>query len=425
MVELTWEIRLVFLFEGALLVWFSAPFIVNRSTQAREFLAGLALALFYALAKCFIETNVWLNMPGMVLIAMGYLMLRRMPAGNSLWLACAFAVSIEWGRVFVYGTIKVLGAFSLYAAYHWAMRIIASLLKLFSICLCRRYFKRYAHAGIQRIDYAMIVLPFAYIYFMRLGFLERQIIMDDAHFRPIAFFFMCGATLLALWTVFLHVSSETNLRKAEHLQQAMQDAYALSLKKAEMDAEIMRMYHDIKHQLNAVIEAENSEAQKFCAGKLLQQAKRYETISYTGYAVLDSLISRKKKDADDRHIDLQLMMQPLDYSFMDELDLCALFGNALDNAIEATEKNRQSRSITVKSAVIRDIWVFKVENRFDQEPVREGKRFVSSKVNQGMHGIGLQSIQYCAHKYGGHMEITTMDQVFTLRVAVPLACTQL
>ena len=44
MVEVTWEIRLVFLFEGALLVWFSSPFIGNRMTRARE--AAAAHRLF-------------------------------------------------------------------------------------------------------------------------------------------------------------------------------------------------------------------------------------------------------------------------------------------------------------------------------------------------------------------------------------------
>lgn len=60
MVELTWEIRLVFLFEGALLVWFSAPFIVNRSTRIHELLAGSALALFYALGyRSSCQTEIW------------------------------------------------------------------------------------------------------------------------------------------------------------------------------------------------------------------------------------------------------------------------------------------------------------------------------------------------------------------------------
>ena len=424
MVEVTWEIRLVFLFEGALLVWFSSPFIGNRMTRAREAAAGAALALLYAAAKCCIKSNVWLNMPGMVLIAVGYLMLRRMPAGNALWLACAFAASIDLGRVLVYGTTLVLGMFSLYAVHHWAMRIAANLFKLTGVWLCRRYFKQYGHERIQRIDYAMILLPFAYIYFMRLGFLEDRLITDDAHFRLIAFFFMCGSTLLALWTVFLHVSSESNLRKAEHLQQAMKDAYLISRRKAEMDAQIMRMYHDIKHQLTAVVDAESGDMQKRCAGRLLEQAERYEAIPYTGNAVLDSLLSSKKQAADSKGIALQLMMQRMDYGFMDELDLCALLGNALDNAIEAAEKNREDRSIRVKSAVIRDVWVLKVENRFEQEPVREGGRIVSSKADRAMHGIGLQSIQYCAQKYGGRMEITTAEHIFTLRIAVPLSSAQ-
>ena len=60
MVELTWEIRLVFLFEGALLVWFSTPFIVNRSTRIHELLAGSALALFYALGyRSSCQTEIW------------------------------------------------------------------------------------------------------------------------------------------------------------------------------------------------------------------------------------------------------------------------------------------------------------------------------------------------------------------------------
>jgi sensor histidine kinase YesM len=70
--------------------------------------------------------------------------------------------------------------------------------------------------------------------------------------------------------------------------------------------------------------------------------------------------------------------------------------------------------------VIQGIWILKVENSCIQKPEIENGAYISSKKGPRREGIGISSICYCAEKYHGSVDITAEDQVFTIRVTVPV-----
>ena len=107
-------------------------------------------------------------------------------------------------------------------------------------------------------------------------------------------------------------------------------------------------------------------------------------------------------------------------SFMRSSDLYALFGNIIDNAIEAVsvldeDKRTISLSVSEKSGFI----VINIYNRYDGELSFESGLPRTTKSDESMHGFGMKSVQATCEKYGGSMSIRTDKNVFNLNIIIP------
>ena len=101
-------------------------------------------------------------------------------------------------------------------------------------------------------------------------------------------------------------------------------------------------------------------------------------------------------------------------NWIDDFDLCTLFGNLLDNAIEASIKEEESkRYINVRAKVIKSFLTISVENN-----TVEGEEidFVSRKDDQENHGFGMKNIKNVINKYGGEMTFETNNSCISIFV---------
>lgn len=103
---------------------------------------------------------------------------------------------------------------------------------------------------------------------------------------------------------------------------------------------------------------------------------------------------------------------------MEPLDISTIFGNALDNAIEASEKVSESmRLITAKASRIHDMLVVAVENNMMLDLPKDAK---TSKEDTFLHGFGLLNIRKAAEKYDGQCTAKAGDGKFVLKVMIPI-----
>lgn len=102
-----------------------------------------------------------------------------------------------------------------------------------------------------------------------------------------------------------------------------------------------------------------------------------------------------------------------------EFDLCVLFGNLLDNALEACVRIQSdaSRFIHIKAGTVKKCFLLEVQNSMDRtETYIEG---VTGKDNPYEHGIGLQNVKDVADRYNGIIKIETKDAVFMVSLLMP------
>ena len=107
-----------------------------------------------------------------------------------------------------------------------------------------------------------------------------------------------------------------------------------------------------------------------------------------------------------------------DGGFLAPLNISTLFGNALDNAIEACEKLPQGqRLVTVKTGRVRDMLLILVENTMDPQAPAHAR---TTKGDTFLHGYGLANLRRTAEGYGGHVLTRGEGGVFTLKILLPI-----
>ena len=99
-----------------------------------------------------------------------------------------------------------------------------------------------------------------------------------------------------------------------------------------------------------------------------------------------------------------------------DADLCALLGNALDNALEGS-RGSPERQITVRCKADKGLFMLRVENSLGG-PVKPD--LATTKANKSAHGFGLPGMREIAERYGGTLEAGVRAGRFELLVCLPL-----
>ena len=239
----------------------------------------------------------------------------------------------------------------------------------------------------------------------------------------------CALLLISTTRGMLSTQIERNeLLHRQMLDEQKQQQYEVQRESIDF---INRRYHDLKHYLTG-IETALAEAGAGDGGELEQARELVETIRQeidpygrmqrTGSSVLDVLLSQRIQECQSKNIRLLPYIDGSATGFLSTLDLCALFGNAMDNAIEAANAlaDNALREISVKIGVSDGLLLMRFFNYFEGDRRQSGAGFLSTKDNAPEHGFGLRNIAAIAEKYGGTISVDCRDNSFTLHILIPL-----
>ena len=95
------------------------------------------------------------------------------------------------------------------------------------------------------------------------------------------------------------------------------------------------------------------------------------------------------------------------FDFMDVMDICSIFGNALDNAIEYEKQipDKEKRLIHVTAFSQKNFLITRFENYCEDSLAFDENLPVTTKGDARFHGYGLKSIRYTVRKYGGEVDV--------------------
>ena len=184
-----------------------------------------------------------------------------------------------------------------------------------------------------------------------------------------------------------------------------------------------RLAHDLKHQIVALRAQVDPEHMEAGFEQLEKSVQRYSVQQHTGNPVLDVILTTKERTCADRGITFTAVADGSLLNAMTSMDIASLFGNALDNAIEATSKlpNVDQRLIKLALYEQNQFIVMRVENYYDSTLKKdaEGNFRTTKHDNRHRHGFGVKSIRHIAQQYGGEVTIRTEDHWFVLTALIP------
>ncbi|MCC8044595.1 MAG: GHKL domain-containing protein [Clostridiales bacterium] len=212
--------------------------------------------------------------------------------------------------------------------------------------------------------------------------------------------------------------AQNELLQKQILMEKRQQQYTAQI--ASIDA-INRRYHDLKHYLTAM-ETMNTREMNASVQAMRQEIEAYECMQKTGSRILDILLSERMHECQQKGIRLIPYIDARQIEFIQVTDLCVIFGNAMDNAIEATEQLEyvNMKEISVKIGISEELLIMRFHNYYEGKLHYDGKALLTSKSDSSAHGYGLESIREAAAKYGGTVAYDTEGNEFSLNILIPI-----
>lgn len=224
-----------------------------------------------------------------------------------------------------------------------------------------------------------------------------------------------GLMSAAFASIFLyeHLSRQTESENRERL-------YAQHIKSQSkhldeilvMQNQLKNFRHDMKNHYIALagyFDSGDLEGGKNYIDKINGEITKKDVVD-TGNIALDAIISTKKALAEEKGIIFESTVQIPEHLPIDAADICIVFGNSLDNAIEACEKIKNGEKKIHLSVIYEDDSILcKIVNSIETE---KKITFKSTKKDKKNHGIGIENIKQALSKYNHVVKMDQTDKEF-------------
>lgn len=229
--------------------------------------------------------------------------------------------------------------------------------------------------------------------------------------------FSLMAGVLVLFVEFYQFSYGNAVAEREFLQMLRsQEDEQFRREKSAVDVLNVKC-HDLKHQL-AMLEQRYGREE---LGDIRRAVDAYDSFFHTGNQALDAVLTLKKLICEDKRIELTCLVDGGALSFMSDSDVYSLFGNILDNAVEAVEKLDDKRRVISVTVRRQNNFVVLHEENYCAGPLNFSDGLPeTTKDDKLYHGFGLFSVRMLAEKYGGTCSVGAENGVFTVDMLFPV-----
>ena len=182
-------------------------------------------------------------------------------------------------------------------------------------------------------------------------------------------------------------------------------------------------YHDLKHQtmlLRAEVDPERRNAH---FNEMEKELREFQPVYETGSPVLNIILTGKSAKIISNQIQFTCMADGKLLEMLHVTDICAIFGNALDNAIEHVSQieDVQKRIVSLTVTRKKEFLYIETSNYCNKEIRLEHDLPVTTKRDRNIHGYGIRSIVYSVRKYGGNVTFGEENHFFVLRILIPIS----
>ncbi|MCH1981985.1 GHKL domain-containing protein [Ruminococcus sp. OA3] len=185
---------------------------------------------------------------------------------------------------------------------------------------------------------------------------------------------------------------------------------------------IRGLRHDMKNHLNIVSTLLQNESYDKAGQYLNRLNQEFITTAknFCPNSTVNAVLSTKEQFAKDHGIHCHLQVDLDENLPIDDIDLCSLFANTLDNAIESCLKIQDvsKRFLNVKTRCNNNYFSYEIVNSKENEIRETSTGFQTDKKDPELHGIGTVNIRRIVEKYHGAIDIQYTQDRFTVVILI-------
>lgn len=186
--------------------------------------------------------------------------------------------------------------------------------------------------------------------------------------------------------------------------------------------ELREFKHDLKNYLLPLQEAMETMPQSEMAKvweKINQKIEDVQTLIQTGNSYVDSMINTKITLARSEKVDVKCTILSK-MEGIDDLEFCSVFGNLMDNAIEAERKVTEKKEIIIFVEEKMGYLRLEIQNKIEKSVLNENSSLNTTKKDTSSHGIGHKSVKRTMQKVGGALKYYETGDLFCAEAVFPI-----
>lgn len=400
-----WKLALVNIVSGVLLLFFMS---VTDGIRQSLFIPSMAVIIGLILSYTYICCDL-------SLLQASYYCVKTFINGE-------FAASLCW-QIYYFAS-------ELAADHEKILKWTELVLVYVTIFLCLYFFEKYLHKDVEELQitkrelFVVIVIAAAIFCVSNMSYLDRnglfsgRMAMDIFIIRTLVD--MSG--MAVLYAYHIQVKEVQMKFEKDTLQNIMEMQYKTYQLSQESIDIVNQKYHDLKHQIAILKTEADTEKSTGYLEQMEREIKIYETQNKTGNKVLDAVLTSKSLYCQNNGIELKFMVDGELLFFMEDMDISALFGNMLDNAIESAQKQKDENKRLVGLYISREKQFLRIrtENYCDEKIKFKNGMPITTKKDKHLHGYGMKSMQKTVEKYGGSVVAGQKNNWFELKILIPL-----
>ena len=290
-------------------------------------------------------------------------------------------------------------------------------------------FRSHHKAETERRDFSLLIICAGVIIVSFIGYIATAIITVDSEaaenirqvlfkYRIVLVFYSlisCCLCAFCLVEIFRRIESEGEKIKAcEMLAEEQKKNETVARLQEELDIKV----HDMKHILRLLDGGENICDRSREIESIKQTMLEYESYVDTGNSVLNAIVREKIIICNKSDIQFTCSADGKLLNFISSLDIVAIFGNMLDNAVHYL-KTVEDKEKRILSLVVREklgkVYIC-AENYYAEESIELVDGLPVTRRDRLKHGFGCKSIRKATRKYNGDMFITIKDNKYILEI---------
>ncbi len=230
------------------------------------------------------------------------------------------------------------------------------------------------------------------------------------------------SSFLLLMIVFKIIKDIKEKSEERLLKEKIDMQYKYYLNLQESQNKVKKLYHDINNHIFCMKNLSyNKEDVNKYIDEMSKELNQFKEIHNTGNMILDIILNEKQNICNENNIDLTCDVNFSKCNFIEMTDVCSIFSNILDNAIEACNKNYMDKKyIKIRGTLVKSYYVIRCENSKTNKLEIKNSKIITSKKDKFIHGIGLKSVKSSLEKYNGDLEIEDFKNKFLLQIYIPI-----